>query len=68
LLSGSTFKVGHGYVLGLPVAAYPTWQGLLLKGKGVSPDEIVELSYEALKEGRDSQMEKAIDVVRILLS
>jgi C-terminal processing protease CtpA/Prc len=27
LLSGSAYKVGHGYILGLPVAAYLTWQG-----------------------------------------
>ena len=27
LLSGSAFKVGHGYILGLPVAGYLTWQG-----------------------------------------
>jgi C-terminal processing protease CtpA/Prc len=63
LLSGSTFKVGHRYILGLPVAAYLTWQGNLLEGKGVSPDEGVELSYEALKEGHDPQMEKVIDIV-----
>jgi C-terminal processing protease CtpA/Prc len=32
LLSGSVFKFGHGYLLGLPVAAYLTWQGALLEG------------------------------------
>ena len=30
LLSGSAYKVGHGYILGLPVAAYLTWQGRML--------------------------------------
>src|SRR5271157_2776804 len=30
LLSGGAFKVGHGYILGLPVAAYLTWQGRML--------------------------------------
>src|SRR5258707_14876496 len=24
------YKVGHGYILGLPVAAYLTWQGRML--------------------------------------
>jgi C-terminal processing protease CtpA/Prc len=61
LLSGSVFKVGHGYILGLPVAAYLTWQGLLLEGKGVSPHVVVELSSKALQQGRDPQMEKAIE-------
>jgi carboxyl-terminal processing protease len=66
LLSGSTFKVGHGFVLGLPVAAYLTWDGTLLEGKGVEPDHVVELSPEALQVGRDTQMERATDVVRQL--
>jgi len=66
LLSGSMFKVGHGFVLGLPVAAYLTWEGTLLEGKGVEPDYVVGLSYEALREGRDAQMEKAIEVARQL--
>ncbi len=61
LLSGSVFKVGHGYILGLPVAAYLTWQGVLLEGKGVSPDIEVELPSEDLRQGRDPQMEKALE-------
>ncbi len=62
LLSGSLFKVGHGFVLGLPAAAYLTWQGTLLEGKGIEPDHVVELSREALKDGRDTQMERAVEV------
>ena len=37
LLSGTTFRVGSGYIVGLPVAAYLTWKGKLIEGKGVSP-------------------------------
>ena len=37
LLSGSTFKAGFGYLLGLPVAAYLRWEEKLIEGKGVSP-------------------------------
>jgi carboxyl-terminal processing protease len=66
LLSGSVFKVGHGYILGLPVAAYLTWEGSLLEGKGVSPHKEVELPCEALRQGRDTQMDKAIETVRSL--
>lgn len=66
LLSGGAFKVGHGFVLGLPTAGYFTWQGTLLEGKGVEPEHPVELSYDALREGRDTQMEKAIQVVQSL--
>ncbi len=64
LLSGSVFKVGQGYVLGLPVAAYLTWQGDLLEGKGVSPYVRVELPSEDLQSGRDTQFERAAEFVR----
>ena len=66
LLSGSAFKVGHGYILGLPVAAYYTWQGVLLEGKGVEPDVEAELTYESLKAGHDPQLDKAIETVKAL--
>jgi carboxyl-terminal processing protease len=64
LLSGSTFRAGEGYILGLPVAAYLTWQGRLIEGKGVSPSIPVEMSTEALAAGEDSQMQKALEVAR----
>jgi carboxyl-terminal processing protease len=66
LLSGGAFKAGHGFILGLPTAGYLTWQGTMLEGKGIEPEHPVELSYEALRGGWDTQMEKAIEVVRQL--
>lgn len=66
LLSGSVFKVGHGYILGLPIGAYLTWQGVLLEGKGISPHVGVKLPSAALREGRDPQMESALEVIRDL--
>jgi carboxyl-terminal processing protease len=62
LLSGSAFKVGHGFMLGLPVGAYLTWEGTWLEGKGVEPNEAVDLSRDALREGQDTQLERAIEV------
>lgn len=44
LLSGTSFKVGHGYILGLPGAAYLTWQGTMLEGNGIAPDEGISLA------------------------
>jgi len=64
LLSGGAFKVGHGYILGLPVAAYLTWQGRILENDGITPAVSTELSREGLREGRDTQLETAIDVVK----
>jgi C-terminal processing protease CtpA/Prc len=66
LLSGGAFKVGHGYILGLPVAGYLTWQGRILENNGIIPGVSVELSREALREGRDTQLEKAVEVVKTL--
>src|SRR5712671_792843 len=63
LLSGSAFKAGFGYIVGLPVAAYLTWQGRLIEGKGVSPSVPVEMSAEHLLAGEDPQMNKALEVL-----
>jgi C-terminal processing protease CtpA/Prc len=66
LLSGSAYKVGHGYILGLPVAAYLTWQGRMLENNGITPKFFIELSREALREGRDTQLETAVQVAKAL--
>ena len=64
LLSGTTFRVKPGYILGLPVAAYLTWQGSLIEGKGVTPSVPVELPADQLMAGEDTQMQKALELVR----
>jgi carboxyl-terminal processing protease len=64
LLSGQPFKLGHGYVLWLPVAQYLTWYGKLIEGSGVSPHIEVGLEPEALLVGRDTQLEKALEILR----
>jgi len=66
LLSGTTFRAGNGYFLGLPVAAYLTWQGSLIEGKGVEPDVAIENTAESLASGVDTQLNKAIEVVQAL--
>ena len=66
LLSGSTFRTGAGYILGLPVAAYLTWQGRLIEGKGVTPSIPVELPADRLMAGEGPQMEKALELARAM--
>jgi carboxyl-terminal processing protease len=66
LLSGRGFHVGNGYVLGLPVAAYFTWNGALLEGAGVKPDVEIDMSCEALRAGTDAQLNGAIQVAESL--
>jgi hypothetical protein len=62
LLSGTTFRVKPGYILGLPMAAYLTWQGKLIEGKGETPSVPVELSPGYLFAGYDPQRQ-AVEVV-----
>jgi carboxyl-terminal processing protease len=64
LLSGSTFKAGSGYIVGLPVAAYLTWQGKLIEGKGVTPSVPVELLPDDLLAGQDPQMQRALECLK----
>jgi C-terminal processing protease CtpA/Prc len=66
LLSGSAFKVGHGYILGLPVAAYLSWQGRMLENNGITPKFCIELSRDALRENRDTQLETSLEVVKAM--
>ena len=66
LLSGSAFKVGHGYILGLPVAGYLTWQGRMLENNGITPAFPVALLRDELQESKDTQLGKAIEVVKAL--
>lgn len=64
VLGGTGFKMGHGFVLRIPVVTFHTWSGNTLEGKGVKPDCAVELSRDALKEARDAQLNRSADVVR----
>src|SRR5579864_1666263 len=59
LVAASSFKVGFGYRVALPVAAYFSWQGNNLEGRGVLPDIEERLSPEALWNGKDNQLERA---------
>jgi carboxyl-terminal processing protease len=63
LLGGNSFKVGHGYRIALPVVAYRTWQDAKLEGKGIEPDVPAPFSPEPLREGVDTQLRAAVDVL-----
>jgi C-terminal processing protease CtpA/Prc len=64
LLSGSTFRAGEGYIVGLPVAAYLTWQGRLIESKGVTPSIPIKLPPEQLLAGEDTQMQRALELAK----
>jgi C-terminal processing protease CtpA/Prc len=64
VLGGANFNVGQGFVLRFPAAAWYTWRGSVVEGRGVSPDVDVPLSSEGLREGNDNQLKAALEVVR----
>jgi C-terminal processing protease CtpA/Prc len=60
LVAASSFKVGHGYRVALPVGAYFTWHGTKLEGKGVKPDVEEPVKVDCLVCGEDNQFKRAI--------
>jgi carboxyl-terminal processing protease len=63
LVAASSFKVGCGYRVVLPVGAYYTWQGTKLEGRGVAPDSVVPLNSAELATGGDAQLDRAIAIL-----
>ena len=63
VLGAMNFRVGSGYWLRLPVFGWFTSKGRSLEGNGVDPDVLVEISADALADGQDNQMARAVDIV-----
>lgn len=61
VVGANSFKVGSGYRLALPIAAYHTWEGEVLEGRGVTPMITTSFAPEAVSEGRDAQLVSAQD-------
>ena len=56
----------RAYHILLPLAAYLTWQGRMLENNGIVPKFSIEFSRDALMQGRDTQLETAIEVAKTL--
>ncbi len=63
LLAGNKFKLPHGYWLALPVGVYHTASGTLLEGTPIIPDIEISFDPRQARDGRDTQLEKAIEIV-----
>ncbi len=63
LLAGNKFKLPYDYWLALPVGVYRTASGTLLEGTPIVPDIEVSFDPGQAREGRDTQLEKAIEIV-----
>jgi C-terminal processing protease CtpA/Prc len=66
LLAGSKFKLPYGYRVALPVGVYHTAAGYVLEGTPIEPDYPVPFDPEQAREGKDPQLEAAIEVVSSL--
>ena len=60
LVSRSATKLGEGYRLVVPVAAYISAKGKQIEGNGIVPDVEVPWSYQDAVTGRDNQLEAAL--------
>jgi C-terminal processing protease CtpA/Prc len=49
--------------LSFPAAAWYTWRGVVVEGRGVSPDVDVPLSSDELRHGNDNPLNAALDAV-----
>jgi hypothetical protein len=50
--------------LALPTGAYYTWNGTVLEGTPIEPDEQVVFDWQQSRAGIDVQLERAIDGLR----
>jgi carboxyl-terminal processing protease len=66
LIPGSGFKVGEGYMVIMPKAAYVTWSGNRYEGHGVTPDLEVPWLAEEFVAGPDGQLQEAMTILNSL--
>jgi carboxyl-terminal processing protease len=64
LISRTGTKVGAGYQLVFPVAAYQSWNGTRIEGQGIEPDIRVAWSFEDALRGEDTQLDRALEALR----
>jgi len=64
LLSATSVKVGKGFRLALPTGAYYTWNGAVLEGTPIEPDQLVEFDCLDRRLGHDCQLDSAINHFR----
>ena len=60
LVSRTATKLGNGYRLVVPVAAYISGKGKQIEGNGIAPDIDVPWSYQDAVAGKDNQLEAAV--------
>lgn len=64
VLGSTTFNVGNGYTLYIPIFGWYSPNGNYTEGSGVQPDVLVDIDPEALARGSDAQLNKALDLLQ----
>jgi len=64
VLGSTTFNVGNGYTLYMPIVVWYSPNGNYTEGSGVQPDVLVDIDPEALVRGSDAQLNRALDVLQ----
>jgi len=64
LLSATSAKVGNGFRLAMPTGAYYTWNGLVLEGTPMEPDELIGFNWRERRAGTDGQLGHVIESIR----
>ncbi|MGA7336295.1 MAG: S41 family peptidase [Candidatus Sulfotelmatobacter sp.] len=64
VLGSTTFSVGNGYILYIPIIGWYGPKGNHTEGSGVEPDVLVDIDPEALARGSDAQLNTAFDVLQ----
>jgi C-terminal processing protease CtpA/Prc len=62
VLGSTTFDVGNGYTLYMPIFGWYSPDGNYTEGSGVQPDVFVDIDPEALARGNDAQVNRALDI------
>ena len=64
VLGSTTFNVGNGYILYMPIVGWYSPNGDYTEGSGVQPDVLVDIDPEALARGSDAQLNRALDLLQ----
>ena len=61
---GITVHLPEGAGMSITVARVWSGKGARLEGNGVTPDDVVGLTTDAMNQGHDSQLDRAVEVIR----
>lgn len=63
LVTRRASRLGYGYQLVIPIAAYVSAQGTRIEGTGITPDVSIPWSFADADAGKDAQLEAAIELL-----